>query len=104
MLHVLLDFRAWALFIQGLGALVLAAHVCGSMWVLVRRLDVTQARLLMARGTLAALGLMVPASILRTLGLRTWEEIFALTVLLGLRIGLKHLFAWEEGRISAGIG
>jgi len=103
---VLLDFRAWALFIQGLGAFVLAAHVCGSMWVLVRRFDVTEARLLITRGTLAALGLMVPASILRTLVVRTWEEIFALTVLLCLRISLKHLFAWEEKRISAtgGIG
>ncbi|MGH9461964.1 MAG: DUF1622 domain-containing protein, partial [Vicinamibacteria bacterium] len=87
---MLLDFGRWAHLIQGLAALVLGAHVCGSMWVLIRRLDVTQARLLMARGTLAALGLMVPASILRTLGVRTWEEIFALAVLLCLRISLKR--------------
>ena len=95
-----LDFGLWSLVIQGLGALVLAAHLAGSMWLVLAHLDVARARLLIARGTLAALGLMVPASILRTLLVHTWEQIFSLTVLLGLRVSLKRLFAWEEGRLS----
>lgn len=99
-----LDFSQWALAVQGLGGLVLGVHLGGSMWVVIRRMDAARARLLIARGTLAALGFMVPASILRTLVVHTWEQIFALTLLLCLRVSLKRLFAWEEKRLLAGIG
>jgi hypothetical protein len=60
---------------------------------------VLRARLLVAEGVIGGLGVMTAASLLHTIGLRTWHHILMFTLILFLRILLKKLFAWEKQRL-----
>ena len=60
---------------------------------------VIRARLLVAEGVTGGLGVMTAATLLRTIGLRTWHQILMFTLILLLRILLKKLFAWEKQRL-----
>lgn len=60
---------------------------------------VIRARLLVAEGVIGGLGVMTAATLLRTIGLRTWHEILMFTLILFLRILLKRLFVWEKQRL-----
>jgi len=42
---------------------------------------------------------MTAATMLRTIGLRTWHQILMFTLVLFLRILLKKLFVWEKQRL-----
>ena len=42
---------------------------------------------------------MTAATLLRTIGLRTWRQILMFTLILSLRILLKKLFVWEKQQI-----
>jgi len=41
---------------------------------------------------------MTAATLLRTIGLRTWHQILIFTLILSLRILLKKVFVWEKHR------
>jgi hypothetical protein len=97
---MLLDFGAWARAIQALAGLVLAGYVAATMAGPVFRGDVDRARLLVAEGVIGALGLMLPATILRTLVLRSWEQLLSVALVLTMRIVVKRLFVWEKSRLS----
>jgi len=62
---------------------------------------VLRARLLVAEGVVGGLGMMTAATLLRTIGLRTWHQIAVFTVVLSVRILLKKLFVWERQRLYA---
>ena len=53
----------------------------------------------MAEGLIGGLGVMTAATLLRTIGLRTWHQILIFTLVLSLRILLKKLFVWEKRRL-----
>jgi hypothetical protein len=55
--------------------------------------------LLVAEGVIGGLGVMTAATLLRTIGLRTWRQILMFTLILSLRILLKKLFVWEKQQI-----
>ena len=55
----------------------------------------------MAEGVIGGLGVMTAATLLRTLGLRTWYQILMFTLILSLRILLKKVFVWEKQRLFA---
>jgi uncharacterized membrane protein AbrB (regulator of aidB expression) len=90
-----------ALLIQLLAALVIAGHLAAALVVLLRTQRLPLARLTAAEGVIAGLGLMTAATLLKSVQLRTWDQIALFAVILGLRIGVKRLFAWERGCILA---
>lgn len=92
---------ALALPIQLLAALVIVVHLAAALAGLARGGGIARARLTAAEGVILGLGLITAGTLLRTLELRTWDQIAVFTVILTLRILLKRLFAWERARILA---
>lgn len=90
-----------ALPIQLLAALVIVAHLAAALAGLGRGGSVARARLTVAEGVIVGLGLITAGTLLRTLELRTWNQIAVFSAILALRTLLKRLFAWERARILA---
>ena len=95
----LLDFSWWGLALQLVSAVVITGFVAAAMVSLGLGRGVLRARLLVAEGVIGGLGVMTAATLLRTIGLRTWRQILLFTLVLSLRILLKKLFAWEKRRL-----
>jgi uncharacterized membrane protein len=96
-----LSFAAGALVIQLVAALVIAGHVARALVSLHQTGCIPLARLHVADGVIAGLGLLTAATLLKTIELHTWAQIGLFGVVLSLRIGLKRFFGWERGRILA---
>jgi hypothetical protein len=96
-----LSAGALALQVQLLAGTVVAIHLAGALIALGRTGGIARARLTATDGVLAALGLITAATLLRTIELRTWNQIVFFTVVLTLRTLLKRLFVWERHRILA---
>jgi hypothetical protein len=90
-----------ALPIQLLAGGVIAIHLAAALVAIARTGSIPRARLTAADGVIAGLGLITAATLLRTIELRTWNQIALLTVVLTLRTLLKRLFVWERNRILA---
>ena len=90
-----------ALPIQLLSAGVIAVYLAEAVVALARGGGIPRARLTAADGVILGLGLITAATLLRTIELRTWDQIAHLTVILTLRTLLKRLFVWERNRILA---
>jgi hypothetical protein len=95
----LLDFSWWGLALQLMSAVVITGFIAAAMVSLGLGRGVLRARLLVAEGVVGGLGMMTAATLLRTIGLRTWHQILMFTLVLSLRILLKKLFAWEKRRL-----
>ena len=95
----LLDFSWCGLALQLASAVVITGFVAAALVSLSLGRGVTRARLLVAEGAAGGLGVMTAATLLRTIGLRTWRQILMFTLILFLRILLKKLFAWEKQRL-----
>ena len=95
----LLDFSWWGLVLQLGSAVVITAFVAAALvsWCVDR--GILRARLLVVEGVIGGLGVMTAATLLRTIGLRTWHQILMFTLILSLRILLKKLFVWEKQRL-----
>ena len=96
-----LDFSWFGLALQLCGAVVITGFVVAAFVSLGLRRSLVNARLLVANGVISGLGVMTAATLLRTIGLRTWRQILMFTLILGLRIALKRLFGWEKKRLLA---
>jgi hypothetical protein len=96
----LLDFSWWGLALQLGAAIVITGFIVAALVSLSLGGDVLRARLLVAEGVIGGLGVMTAATLLRTVGLRTWRQILMFTLILSLRILLKKLFVWEKQRLS----
>jgi len=95
----LLDFSWWGLALQLASAVVITSFVAVALVSLSLGHGVIRARLLVAEGVIGGLGVMTAATLLRTIGLRTWRQILMFTLILFLRILLKKLFVWEKQRL-----
>ncbi|MBC1225291.1 DUF1622 domain-containing protein [Nostoc sp. UCD121] len=95
----LFNFSVWAVIIQFLGSLAIAAYVFAAILSLIFRCNVYQARLLVAEGVVTSLNFMVAATLLKTINLRTWRQILVFSLILSIRIFLKKLFVWEKMQI-----
>ena len=95
----LLDFSWWGLALQFASAVVITGFVAAALVSLSLGRGVIRARLLVAEGVIGGLGLMTAATLLRTIGLRTWRQILMFVLILSLRILLKKLFVWEKERL-----
>ena len=98
-LNPLLDFSWWGLALQLMRAVVIIGFFAAAMVSLGLGRGVLRARLLVAEGVIGGLGVMTAATLLRTIGLRTWHQILIFTLVLSLRILLKKLFVWEKRRL-----
>jgi len=96
-----LSLSVLVLPIQLLAALVIVIHLAAALVAMGRTGSIPRARLTAADGVIAGLGLITAATLLRTIELRTWNQIALFTVVLTLRTLLKRLFAWERNRILA---
>jgi hypothetical protein len=96
---LLVDFSFWGLALQLGAAIVITGFVALALVSLTLGCGVLRARLLVAEGVIGGLGVMTAATLLRTIGLRTWRQILVLTFILSLRILLKKLFVWEKRRL-----
>jgi hypothetical protein len=97
----LLDFSWWGLALQLGAAIVISGFIVAALVSLSLGRGVLRARLLVAEGVIGGLGMMTAATLLRTVGLRSWRQILMFTLILSLRILLKKLFVWEKQRLSA---
>ncbi|MBE8989780.1 DUF1622 domain-containing protein [Nostoc sp. LEGE 12450] len=95
----LFNFSVWAVIIQFLGSLAIAAYVFAAIFSLIFRCNVYQARLIVAEGVVTSLNFMVAATLLKTINLRTWRQILIFSLILSIRIFLKKLFVWEKMQI-----
>lgn len=57
-------------------------------------------RLLVIQGSLWGLSLKTAASLLKTIEIRSWEQIAAFTAILALRTLVKRVMTWEESRLQ----
>jgi hypothetical protein len=96
---LLLDFSFWGLALQLGAAIVITGFVALALVSVTLGRGVLRARLLVAEGVIGGLGVMTAATLLRTIGLRTWRQILMFTLILSLRILLKKLFVWEKQQI-----
>ena len=95
----LLDLSWWGLALQLASAVIITGFVVVALVSLSTDGGVTRARLLVAEGVIGGLGVMTAATLLRTIGLRTWYQILMFTLILFVRILLKKLFVWEKQRL-----
>ncbi len=93
------DFSWWGLALQLGAAIVITGFVVVALLSVSLGRGVLRARLLVAEGVIGGLGVMTSATLLRTIGLRTWRQILMFTLILFLRILLKKLFVWEKQRL-----
>ncbi|SRR6266498_3097439 len=93
------DFSWWGVVAPS--AIVVTGFVTAALLSLSLGRGVVRARLLVAEGVIGGLGVMTAATLLRTLGLRTWHQILMFTLILSVRILLKKLFVWEKQRLFA---
>ena len=77
-------------------AFVVVFHAGWAVGVLVRSHDSDQARLIIGDGVLAALSFSVAGTLLKTIGLESWEQIRIFAFVLALRTLLKQVFQWEQ--------
>ena len=96
----LLDFSWWGLALQLGSAVVITGFVAAALVSVCLGRGILRARLLVAEGVIGGLGVMTAATLLRTIGLRTWHQILMFTLILSLRILLKKLFVWEKQRLA----
>lgn len=89
-LNQLLDFSWWGLELQFASAVVITGFVAAALVSLSLGRGVIRARLLVAEGVIGGLGVMTAATLLRTIGLRTWHQILMFTLILFLRILLNY--------------
>ncbi len=81
-------------------AVVVAYHTIWALWLIGCRRPSDAARLVIARGVLAALAFMVAATLMNTVALQTWTQIRMFAFVLLLRTLLKWVFEREQTMIS----
>ncbi len=96
----LFNFTLWAAGIEFVGALFIIAYVFAALIVLLRTKDVSAARLLVADGVIAGLSFKVAGTLLKTIELRTWQQILMFVAIFALRTFLKRFFVWERARLQ----
>ena len=81
-----------AIGIEFVGALINVGWLCRAMLALVRERSLERARELAAQGALAGLDFKLAASLLKTIGLSSWNQIGLFVTIFSLRFVLKKAF------------
>jgi uncharacterized membrane protein len=96
----ILHFDFLILLIELIGSLILIRYVIAAIIVLIggyRHLE--HAQYLIADGALIALNFKLAGTLLKTIELKSWQQIFTFSMILLLRTLLKRLFTWEAKQI-----
>ena len=99
----LFDFVLWAAIIEFIGALFIIGYLLAALLLLLQRRDIRQARLLVTDGIIYALSFKVAGSLLKTIELHTWQQIWVFVTILALRTVLKQVFLWERTELGGPI-
>lgn len=91
---------AAAVAISLAAAIVTVYHVLWAIGLILRHRSTDRARLVIARGVLAALGFMVAATLMNTIALQSWVQIRMFAFVLLLRTLLKQVFEREQSTIA----
>ncbi|GLV59915.1 hypothetical protein KDH_67390 [Dictyobacter sp. S3.2.2.5] len=94
------NFTTWATLIEFAGALLIIAYILASLFVLLRTRDITRARLVVADGVITGLSFKLAGTLLKTIDLRSWQQILMFAVIFALRTLLKRFFTWERARLQ----
>jgi uncharacterized membrane protein len=95
------NFTIWATIIEFIGALLIVAYLLVALFVLLRTRDILSARLIVADGVITGLSFKLAGTLLKTIELRTWQQILMFVAIFALRTLLKRLFTWERARLQA---
>lgn len=87
--------RVWAALIETAAGVIIVGYCAVAFWSVVRSRGPDRARTLVAEGALTALSFIVCATLLKTLLLRSWQQIGVFACVFTLRIVLKKVFAAE---------
>ncbi len=98
----LFDLTAWVVIIEFIGALLIVAYVVAAIISLLRHGNVAQARLLVADGAITGLSFKLAGTLLKTIELRTWQQILMFVAIFVPRTVLKRLLAGREAGFKAG--
>jgi uncharacterized membrane protein len=96
----LFSFHVGVVLIDLVGGLLIVGYVIAAWSTLLRSGVVAQARLLVAEGAVLGLSFKTAGALLKTLELRTGEQMAMFGAVLALRVLLKRLFVWEWSRIG----
>lgn len=77
------------------GATLIVLYAAKAVLQLTRGRSIRGARLTVADGVLAGLSLKVAASLLKTIELRSWEQIAVFIAIFALRTLVKAVLSWE---------
>ena len=91
-----LDYSLWVVLIEFAGALIIVAYVIAAIISLFLKRNITRARLIVADGIITGLSFKLAGTLLKTIQLRTWQQILIFAAILALRTLLKRFFTWEK--------
>jgi uncharacterized membrane protein len=92
-------FHTGVLLIDLFSALLVAAYAVAALNALLRGGGISRARLLVAEGAVLGLSVKVAAALLKTLEIRSWDQILMFAAIFALRTVLKQLFVWEKAHV-----
>jgi uncharacterized membrane protein len=84
------------------GAVVITLYAARALLQVARGASVRRARLTVAEGVVMGLSLKVAAALLKTIELRTWEQLGMFAVVLTIRLVVKALLNWEIQQLERG--
>ena len=96
----LLDITLWAALIEFVGALFIIGYLLTALLTLLHTRDVQLARLQGATGAVTGLSFKLAGTLLKTIQLHTWQQIFLFVAIFTLRTLLKRVFIWEQERLQ----
>ncbi|HEY4037105.1 MAG TPA: DUF1622 domain-containing protein [Ktedonobacteraceae bacterium] len=95
----LFDVTLWAALIEFGGALLIIGYLLAALLTVLHTRDIQLARLQAATGVVTGLSFKLAGTLLKTIQLRTWQQILMFVAIFTLRTVLKRFFTWEQERL-----
>lgn len=96
----ILNFDLGILLIELIGSLLLMRYVIAAVILLLRGGNIERVQYLIADGAIIALNFKLAGTLLKTIELKTWQQIAIFSIIFLLRTLLKRLFTWESDQIQ----
>ena len=96
----ILNFDFVILLIELIGSLLLMRYVIAAVFLLLRGGKIERVQYLIADGAIIALNFKLAGTLLKTIELKTWQQISIFSIIFLLRTLLKRLFTWESHQIQ----
>ena len=96
----ILHFDFGILLIELVGSLLLMRYVIAAVILLIRGGKIESVQYLIADGAIIALNFKLAGTLLKTIELKSWQQISIFSIIFLLRTLLKRLFTWESAQIQ----